>query len=177
MAISTRFLINKSNSVVTVYKDISGSATVGQLLKREAYAMYGYEGDIISIKFLGPNGGLISGFLRNPPSGTVTSCTNYPYGTLNKDGKIYYTFYMRSSKQVYTQTNTGKQLNHWGSVAAGRRVACLTDAACQDKLEYKAINYVESTSGQWVKVDNYGYVDTGLASSSSYSGIAMYGNW
>jgi hypothetical protein len=60
-------------------------------------------------------------------------------------------------------------------------VAYRTDLAGQTHLYLKGINYVENTSGQWIQVTgggaDYGFVDTGLQSSSSWSGIAMYGSW
>ena len=47
--------------------------------------------------------------------------------------------------------------------------------------DWKGINYVESTSGAWVRVtgagSNYGFVDTGLGVASGYSSIPMYGRW
>lgn len=65
-----------------VYDVIDWSKVVGQLMLREAFARYGYEGEITSINFLGPDGTFMSGILKDPPSKTLTPCTEYPYGTV-----------------------------------------------------------------------------------------------
>lgn len=176
MAISPRIVVNKSGVVVPVYGGEDWSKVVGQILLREAFAIYGYEGDLTSISFLGPNGTFISGILRSPSEKATTNCTQYPYGTVVINKTKYYTFIMRSTKNVYTVGNT-----YWGQVAGGCRVACLTSLAGQEHQWYKGINYIESTTGSWVKVtgdgEDYGFVDTGLRSGSSPTSIAMYGSW
>ena len=109
------------------------------------------------------------GILKNPPSKTLTPCTEYPYGTVVINNTKYYTFIMRSTKNVYTVANT-----YWGKVAGGCRVACLTSLAGQEHQWYKGVNYVENTSGNWVQVTgdgkDYGFVDTeGYTLSSEFT--------
>ncbi len=175
MAVDPNIVINKSGVIVPVYND-DFKNVIGQLNQREAFALYGYEGDWYSISFLGPTGVFTAGMLKSPPDSTLIDCTNHPYGTIKIGNISYYTFIMRTTKNIYTATN-----NYWGQVAGGRRVACKTGLAGQNYQWYKAINYVEKTTGEWVAVtgDNvkYGFVDTGLRTGSSPTSIAMYGSW
>ena len=39
------------------------------------------------------------------------------------------------------------------------------------------IIYAKSTKENWVQVDEYGFVDTGLSKASSGNQIALHGNW
>ena len=68
-----------------------------------------------------------------------------------------------------------------GSVAAGKRVLCKSSMASIDSPFLKAINFAEKRAGGWDSMADstgaYGYVDTGLRTSSSASVIDLYGNW
>ena len=136
-------------------------------------------GDGFFISFLSSSGGLALGALVNPPNSALTECTAYPYEpavSIDNDSYPYKTFIIRNGARVYTAGGS-----NWGSVAAGRRVACKTAMAGDTKFYLKGINYVEKSDGTWVKVTgdgvSYGFVDTGLRSGSAYSKINMYGSW
>ncbi len=174
------FCINKSGTNVPIYNTwgVSNPIQIGTLYNREAYGLVGSsEGSDHCIQFLSSSGGIATGFLLSPPSNTVVGCASYPYGYHTIGSTTYITFIFRQKSTVYTAS--GKSV--WGSVAAGRRVACLTSMSGDNKAYWKGINYVESSSGSWVAVTgddkNYGFVDTGLANGSSASTIRMYGSW
>lgn len=116
-------------------------------------------------------------FYEHPaPDGFFTSCLDYSYSTEVINGVSYRIFKMRQTKNVYTADS-----NYLVAVAAGMYVATNSDKVEQTHSNWKLINYVKSTSGQWVQVSgagyNHGFVDTGLNSSSLYSGIAFYDSW
>ena len=68
-----------------------------------------------------------------------------------------------------------------GSVGANKLVACLTGLGGATMPYLKAINYYQNSAGAWIPIRhgdyNYGFVDTGMRTSSSRSGIALYGSW
>lgn len=176
---SNSFLINKSGSSVPVYEDPDGTKKIGTINNREAFGYnrdWGGDDVISSIVFLNSSGKLNYGYLIDPPAKVMTPCTDYPYGTATINGTKYITFIMRKSRTVYTAKG-----NIWGTVAANRRVACKTALAGSSNPHWKGINYVENTSGQWVKVTGdsveYGFVDTGLGVASGYTSIPFYGSW
>ncbi len=175
------FCINKSGLVVPVYSYNSSTGSldeIGKIYNREAFALLGYEGDSHYIKFLNSDGEFVDGMLQNPPDDAVVGCHFYPYGQHTEGITTYITFVMRNEANVYNAAG-----DYWGKVAAGKRVACLTSLAGDEHPEWKAINLVEPSSGGdvWTPVTgagkNYGFVDTGLRSGSSYSKINMYGSW
>ncbi len=166
--------VNKSGKVVPVYN--ASRAKIGELTQNEFFSKIGSEGSQVAIYFLGPNGKALEGLLISPPKSTVTSIEQYPYGTAKIDGTTYKTYYMRETKNLYDIN--GSVI---GSVAAGKRVACLTGLGGNSKPYLKAINYAAKRAGGWENMSNngysYGFVDTGLRTSSSKSGIALYGSW
>ena len=173
------FCINKSGKSVPVYSDPDKTKKIGTIYNREAFGYFkNWGGDdvVCYIVFLNSSGTLTNGFLVNPPDNSRVPCTNYPYGTKTIYGTKYYTFKLRKSRTVYTVKG-----NKWGTVAAGRRVACLTALAGDTKAHWKGINYVENSSGGWDQVtgdgSSYGFVDTGLGVSSGYDSIPFYGSW
>lgn len=177
---SNYFCINKSGVSIPVYSDTQKTSIIGSILNREAYGYdHNWGGDdyFYRIKFRKSNGALSYGFIIDPPGNSVTECTQYPYNKESIDGTQYHTFIMRNSRTVYTAYGSS-----WGTVAANRRVACLSALAGDDNPDWKGINYVENTKGVWVPVitdenHKYGYVDTGLSIASGYSAIPFYGSW
>ena len=176
---SNYFCINKSGQNVPVYSDTNKSTQVGTIYNREAFGYdrnWGGDDYFCHIIFRKSNGSLSYGFIIDPPNNSIMDCTDYPYGTVNIDGKQYKTFLMRSSRNVCTVGGT-----KWGAVGANCRVACISAMAGDSHPEWKGINYVESTKGGWVKVTgdeaSYGFVDPGLSVASGYSSIPMYGSW
>ena len=175
-----RLYINKSGIVYPMYEVQENFKKYGDIVNREAYVYIGHEGALYALAFLTP-----SGVFRNTtvsctsypfPNGFMASCLNYPYGRATINGTTYYTFIMRQAKSVYKADGS-----YWGSVASGRRVATTNNIMGDSHYDWKQINYVENTNGQWIQVSgngsDYGYVDTGIASASGYGGIAMYGSW
>ncbi len=174
---SKEFCVNKSGLNIPVYNDSPDPITqIGKLYNRESFVFVGSEGGHYYIRFLNSSGVLTEGLLIDPVNNVLSSCTDYPYGTMTIGITNYYTFIMRREANVYTAAG-----DYWGKVAANRRVACRSALAGDNHYDWKAINYVESSSGEWVPVTGagveYGFVDTGLASGSSYSDINMYGSW
>ena len=185
------FCINKSGSQYNIY-DYDGSNNsytyVGKLNNRESYIVNGGEGQFVGITFLNSSGQLKTALINNnthPLPGYNSSygwpvnstCLNYPYGTVTLDGVTYKTFKMRSSKPVYLKN--GQTV--WGHVASGCLVATNSYKIGETYPYLKLIHYVQSSSGNCVRVDNngakYGFVDTGLRSASGYSSIPFYGSW
>ena len=176
---SNYFCINKSGIKIPVYSDTNKTTQIGSIYDREAYgynANWGGDGYFCNIAFRRADGKISGGFIIDPPNGSMTDCTDYPYGTDKIGGITYNTFLMRNSRNVYKTDGT-----LWGSVAANRRVACLTAMSGDSNPHWKGINYVENSSGQWIPVtgngSNYGFVDTGLEIASGYKSIPMYGSW
>ena len=52
MALFTKLLINKTNNVYNIYDEDKNNQLVGKLNPREAYVVYGEEGDYVGINFL-----------------------------------------------------------------------------------------------------------------------------
>lgn len=176
---SNSFMVNKSGSSIPIYSDTSKSKQIGTLYNREAFGYnrnWGGDDYFCNIVFRNAAGNVVGGFLVDPPNGVMTQCTDYSYGTATINGTKYKTFIMRSSQTVYTASGSV-----WGTVSANRRVACITALSGDSHPHWKAINYVENASGQWVKVTgggtNYGFVDAGLSVASGYSSIPFYGSW
>lgn len=176
---SNYFAVNKSGKSLPVYSDTKKTKKVGTIGNREAFGYdrnWGGDGVFCRIRFKNSESKLTTGFLIDPPVNALVGCTDYPYGTKAISGTKYKTFLMRKSQPVYYKNGT-----RWGTVAANCRVACQTALSGDSHPEWKAINYVESTSGTWVRVDKdgakYGYVNTGLTSGSGYRAIPFYGNW
>lgn len=173
------FQINKSGQSYNLYEQ--GSNTYkGKINNREAFIILSAEGDVMYIGFLNSSGQFdsvrIDLYAHPAPNGFFTSCLDYPYSTEVINGVSYRIFKMRQTKNVYTADG-----NYWGAVAAGMYVATNSDKVGQTHCDWKLINYVKSTKGQWVKVSGarceYGFVDTGLKTSSLYTGIPFYGSW
>ena len=176
---SNIFCVNKSGVSVPVYSNQNESQRIGTIGNREAFGYdrnWGGDGVRCNIIFLNSSGSLSYGFLLNPPDRTLTPCIDYPYGTARINGTEYKTFIMRRSRNVYKADGS-----LWGTVTANRKVACLSGMSGDSHPDWKGINYVENTSGAWVRVtgagSNYGFVDTGLGVASGYSSIPMYGRW
>lgn len=180
-AVCDWFCINKSGSNYPIYDynvTTQKFTRVGTLYNREAFVFLG--GDNFDyIKFLASDGTLKTACI-DPVKYPVpyAFCTDYPYSREVINGTEYCIFKMRQSKNIYDAAG-----NYWGKVAAGMYVATNSDAVggSENNKHLKLINYVKSTSGQWVAVTgagmNHGFVDSGLKSASGYSSIAFYGSW
>lgn len=171
------FCINKTGKTCNIV-DVNSGKTVGALYNREAFVLYGSEGDLATIKFLDPNGTFKTATVsisNTPCLKNRTLCTAYPYGTMTKNGKQYYTYKMRATKNLYTPSGAV-----CGTVSSGMLVAT-TNAQTGVSMNYlKEINYYQSGSSKtWTKVNgnDFGYVDTGIKSASGYSSIPFYGSW
>lgn len=173
------FMINKSGQTYVV-RDSNNNEIVGRIYDREAF-LFPDGGDRYQrLIFLNSSGTLTDVWIDdaiNPlPRGFMTSCTDYPYSIENIEGNNYYIYKMRKTMNVYTAAG-----NYWGRVAAGMFVATTNDRIGENHKDWKMINYVKSTSGQWVKVSGdgveHGFVDTGISQASGYSSIAFYGSW
>lgn len=94
-----------------------------------------------------------------------------PIGT-----RTYKTYYMRRAMSLYNIN--GAVI---GSAGANKLVACLTGLGGATMPYLKAINYYQNSAGAWIPITygnyDYGFVDTGMRTSSSRSGIALYGSW
>lgn len=178
--------INKSNQSYIIYDAENNNNIVGKLNPREAYVVEGGQGDYLWIDFLSSNGEwksvcintyehpLPNQFDYGYPVDNI--CTEYPYGTVEIDGKTFKTFKMRSRQNIYRADGT-----LWGAVAAGCLVATNSPSVGSEQTHLKLINYVQSSKGKWVQVKgaNYehGFVDSGIRSASGYSKIPFYGSW
>lgn len=175
------FMINDTNQTYNIYDEDHGGQLVGRLYPREAYVTYGTEGPFVGIVFRNSSGQLVGANVNDDdhplPGYPNSTCLQYPYGTVTINGVTYKTFKIRATKTVYKGDGTV-----WGSVAANRLVATNSSKVGSNHNDWKLINYVQSTSGQWVKVQgagyNHGFVDTGLATNGSgYNSIKFYGSW
>lgn len=177
---SNYFAINKSGKKVPIHADADrNSQVIGHLLLREACGYdwdWGGDGVFCHVRFLSASGGLAWGFVIDPPTKALAPCTDYPYGTATIEGVSYKTFKLR--KEVALYDKSGDRI---GSVGSGLRVACKTALSGGAHPNWKAVNYVEKSSGGWKKITgdgvNYGFIATGLVSGSGPDNIAMYGTW
>lgn len=194
---SNEFCVNKSGRSVPIWDRpgwprYEGSKRIGTIYNREAFgADYNWGGDgvYIRIVFRNSSGQVTYGWFVNEDeygnrilsdndfANFFKGCAYYPYGTVKINGTVYKTFKFRRSEPVYTAN-----LNNWGAVASGMRVACFTSLSGSSFANLKAINYVErSYDGAWIQVTgdgyNYGFVNTGLEDGSSPTTISMYGTW
>jgi len=169
------FVINKSSVKVPVYDIYPGGTVIGHLWPREAFGLTSYTYEFPGVRFRDGSGvvrdGVVDGL--SAPDLWHEPCTDYPYGTAPIGGITYFTFMFRRQESIYRP-----DASYWGSVAAGRRVACQNETSGTTHPEWKLINYVESSSGGWVLVaGNYGFVNTGLEDGSTPTTISMYGTW
>jgi len=180
--------INLSGVTVPVFGGWPRSdrgSVIGHLYNREAFCWHDTE-DGTLVYFRNGAGKVVPGYYYHEDANSnllnadiekvFTDCTDRPYGTVRIGNETFYTFKLRRNEEVYTVAGT-----RWGTVAAGRRVACRTDMMDEWNPDRKGINYVESSDGQWVKVTgdgyNYGFVDTGLEKGATPTTISMYGSW
>lgn len=174
MGVNLWFCINKTGKTIPINDLDFGH--VGDIYNGEAFIYNGSEGSLMGIGFLSPTG-FRNVTIQNPEIMNFTStCTDYPYRTEVVNGKTYKTFYMRRTMPVYTGVG-----NYWGSVAKGMRVATNNYDVGETHTDWKEIDYVLRTDGQWIKVDgdgyNHGFVDTGIRTASGRDIIPFYGSW
>lgn len=178
--------INMSGVSIPVYKDFiecNPNDQIGTIYPREAFASSYGDGYSV-IFFRNSSGNITIGYIpvqyeldRETEKKLFTPCTTLPYNAVTINGASYVTFKLRRSEEVYTAAGT-----RWGTVAAGMRVACRSNATGDNHPDWKLINFVErSTDGEWIPVtgDGYqhGFVDIGLNQGSTPSSISMYGSW
>lgn len=179
------FCINKSGKTIPVYNNTVWESTtkqIGVLYDREAFAFDPAEGGF-AFYFSDPSGKLTLGYhpLTNKdgslPTFRVSDCWDYAYGEVPLGGVKYKTFKFRRNEEVYKPDGS-----RWGTVAAGMRVATLSNICGATHPDWMQIHYVErSTDHEWIPVKganySHGFVDTGLNISSFPSSISMYGTW
>ena len=178
---SNYLCINKSGLKIPVYSDTKKTKQIGTIYEREAFGFdcnWGGDYYYCNIVFRNSAGKLSGGFIIDPPANALAECSDYPYGTVKIVNETFITFLMRKSRPVYT---AGATPTRWGAVGANCRVACRSSMTGDRHPEWKGINYVESTKGNWVQVtgdgSSYGFVDIGLEIASGYGSIPMYGSW
>ena len=174
MSVSRRFCVNMSGKTCPVYN--ANNQKIGDIMPREFFLNWGNEGSLTSIYFKGPSGSMLNGYLRDAPNGATTTITSRNSGTETVNGQKYSAFVTRKTLDLYNYKGT-----RVGSVAANKKVLCLT-GTCSEPYPYRmAINYAEKRAGGWDTMadstGSYGYVDTGMRTSTSYSGIGIYGSW
>lgn len=174
-------LINKSGMAFPIY-DIYKQKRVGTIYDREAVVGLGGDG-YTTFAFLNSSGQFITATVEQSLENDkywhyFDHCEQHPYGDEKMpDGNYYLIYKMRQRKNIYKRDGS-----YWGAVAANMFVATNNSTMGETHLDWKQITYVKrSTDGKWCRVDEegagYGYVDTGIASSSLYSSIAFYGSW
>lgn len=175
MGFYLEFCYNSSGKSYPVYDIDKG--LVGTLYNRESYILYGGEGCLDGIYFLGPEG-----YLKQATINTAehpieyTNCTDKPYGRVIIDGVNYYTFIMRKSKKIYKGDGT-----LWGTIGANKLVATNNPTVGSNHIDWKEISYMQDSNNTWIKVTgagyNHGFVDTGIATASGHTVIPFYGSW
>lgn len=177
MAMTNRMYVNLSGRTIPLIEASSGRK-VGDIYNREVFCVFGSEGSLVNIDFLGPDGKMTNVFIQDLdlPASFYTPITDRHsnYYTM-ADGKNYHIFDMRRQEEVYKADGS-----RWGSVAAGARVACSDDRVGREHPDWKQVEYV-SSGNTWIRVEgngsNWGFVDTGMAISSMPNQISMYGTW
>lgn len=175
--------INKTGKYHPVYSVSNSTEQIGTIYPNEAFIDYGSESLWHAIYFKDSSGNIREGMIMDQNTDTWTSnglcetpCSDYPYGTATINGKKYKTYKMKKTKNIYTSSG-----NYWGGVAAGMLVATNSATTGLNHPTWKAIDYVKSTSGNWVQVDSngsgYGFVDFDLEEGSMPSNINFYGSW
>ncbi len=192
MAYTNNAHVNKNSFQIPVYNDeFNPTIQIGRIYPREVFILYsGQEPPLRSVAIRNSAGNLVWGAIRDTVNGVsiwpnIKRIDEYPYQEnvwMPNFGGYTDTLYARSTRTIYT--HTGRQ---WGAVAAGRRVgiSMMDQSLCGDNHpDWLLIRYVESSSGQWVKVsgdgEDYGFVNMGLAGSGGGSGypyIPLYGSW
>lgn len=171
---SNQLSVWKGGSTITLTR---GGSYVGTLSNNEMCTyMPSYGGDYVYryVKFRNANGVMTIGeFMDN--NDKLKGIGDYPYGTVTIDGTKYLTFMFRRNENVRDSSG-----NPWGTVASGRRVAVKVadkHVAGETYADHKLCNFVESTSGSWVKVGSYGFVNSGFLKGSMPSTVSMYGTF
>lgn len=169
----TTFMIQKGGKA-TIRNRRTGQS-VGTLYDREACLYYYDDGDG-SIGYLASDGSFKTYVEADMNLLNLKECIDYPYSIEKINGREYYIFKMRKTTSVYKGDGS-----YWGTVAAGMYVATTNAEMGESHKTWKEINYVKSTSGNWVKVEgagySHGFVPTGIENASGYSSINFYGSW
>lgn len=178
-AIMNHFMVNMTGQTYELHDDNQNNKVVGRLYPREAFVWRQVGSVRQQLMFLNSQGNLQEVWINENnyplPNGLV-DCCDYPYSEEWIDGHLYKIFKMRRTMKVYTAG-----AREWGTVAAGMFVATRDNSVGYEHPDWKLINYVKRTDGQWIKVtgDGYehGFVDTGLSIASGYDSIPFYGSW
>ena len=166
------FAVNRGNSTIKVTDDDGNQ--IGRIYPNEVCTRWGGE-EYYLVNFLASDGQI-----KNGTTVTDPNFNNLKYFT---DGSGYnvsgapapYVYKMRRTMNVYRADGS-----YWGRVAGGMYIA--TDEPCcgDTHRDWMQVNYVQSTRGDWVKVEGAGYghgfVDTGLGRASGYNSWAIDAN-
>lgn len=169
----TYFMIQKGGNAPI--KNRRTGQVLGTLYNREACLYYFDDGDG-TLGYLASDGTFKTYVQADFNLLDLKECIDYPYAIENIDGREYYIFLIRKTSTVYKADGTV-----WGTVAGGSFVATTNSDMGETHKTWKEINYVKSTSGQWVKVEgagySHGFVPTGIENASGYQNISFYGSW
>lgn len=168
------FSVNRGNTAIKVTDTLDDSKQIGTIYPNEVCTRWGGEQNYY-VNFLASDGKIKGGSIVTDPN-----LDNIHYFT---DGSGYnvpgapngYVYKMRRTMNVYRADGS-----YWGRVAGGMYIVT-TDPSCGDThKDWMKVNYVQSTRGEWVKVEGAGYghgfVDTGFGSASGYNSWAIDAN-
>lgn len=177
------FAINKTNKTYAIRNYPRNNDTsfriIGKLYPNELCVCNTEDGAYVN--FLSSRGQLEDGLLVDGGVSELSYVRDYPYSIENiKDRRgnfiRCYVYQMRRSMPVYRTNGT-----RWGTVAGGMFVASDSCSPGDSHIDWMKVNFVKSTKGNWVQVDEngekYGFVDTGLSKASAGNQIALHGNW
>lgn len=173
--------VNRSGVNVSVYSDDTLTNYIGYLAPNEIYGIIGFsEGPSTAVIFRN-NGVKTNGYISAGTS-NITPISDIPYGSITAWDYLanayaqHDTYYMNRSATIY---DAGGSV--WGSVAAGQQVAAKGSYGGQNgsnNPDWLQINYVRSTSGSWVAINNaFGFVPIGLEYGSSPSTANLKGGY
>lgn len=115
------------------------------------------------------------------PDGLFTSISSYPYSKVIINGTTYRTLKARRNTTIYRPEGSV-----WGTVAANCLIALAkysydTSFSGDTNMDYIAVAYVQSTSGNWVQATgdgrNYCFAPIGLNYGSGASSINFIGTF
>lgn len=119
--------------------------------------------------------------LTSYSDGLFTPLSDYPYSTVTIGSKTYKTFKARRTTTIYTPNGS-----IWGYVAADCLIALATTKdgntfSGDTNMDYIAVAYVKSSSGEWVKASGDGldwcFAPIGLDYGSGASSVNFIGTF
>ena len=103
-------------------------------------------------------------------------CTDYVLDAVKINGSTYKVFGFRKSAEIYLEDGTFS-----GKISAGCHIACRTALTEYTMPDFKCFQYMEISSGEWVRVGGLlgssACIDTGLANGAIASALSIYGRW